>query len=207
LIGELQIRCSHVEGVNMNRITSVLGMLAAAVAALLVVPLGTANAAPAAVKAGDAQISLVNDYQTVSVKLHNSVFRQQGDSLAIVNSLGKTTDRIPLVVKSEGKSVPVSARVAADRKSAELTPHFTKTQVAKHNVKGMTKAQAYNDLVNKANKNFNCALPAIAVGAIIGFFVFFVGWVIGGLIGAYIGYSNCGGGETIRAGQRWLSAP
>ena len=35
----------------------------------------------------------------------------------------------------------------------------------------MTKAQAYNDLVNKANKNFNCALPAIAVGAIIGFFV------------------------------------
>ena len=34
-----------------------------------------------------------------------------------------------------------------------------------------------------------------------------LGWVIGGLIGAYIGYSNCGGGETIRAGQRWLSAP
>ena len=68
----------------------------------------------------------------------------------------------------------------------------------------MTKAQAYNDLVNKANKNFNCALPAIAVGAIIGFFVFFVGWVIGWPDRCPIGYSNRGGGETIRAGQRWL---
>ena len=63
------------KGEHEPNYSPVLGMLAAAGGAAGG-PLAPRTAPPRRA-AGDAQISLVNDYQTVSVKLHNSVLRQQ----------------------------------------------------------------------------------------------------------------------------------
>lgn len=205
----------------MKRIASIMGMLAVAFAALLVVPLGTANAAPRAMLGtGDVRGVLTGaDYDTIHLQLNKGTFKQSGDTLMVRNALGVTTERISLTSHQvAGKTIPMKAVVASDAKSVDLKPQVAKVaknDVAfKHNVAKMTKAQAWNNLVTKANNNWSCAAPSVLVGAIvgglIGFFVIvgaFWGIAAGAAVGAYIGYSNCRGGETIRAFWTWWNTP
>lgn len=210
----------------MKRFASILGLLAAGVIALLVIPTGTAYAAPAdttsrpALDAGVAKVSLVGaDYGTILVKLTDgSVFARTGDVLRVVDASGVTTERIDLRhVKAADRVVPMTAKVSAEGTEVELVP-----QVARHNVakkkQRLTKAQAYNDMIAKANNNWSCAAPTVIAGAVIGGLIglfFIVGWIlgagIGAVVGANMGYGNCGKGskrgETVRAFWTWWNTP
>lgn len=201
----------------MKRLASVLGMIAIALTALLVVPTATAGAQPAAasgVDNGNVRVSAVNDYQTVLVQLRKGSIKQVGNSVLLQDAKGKTTDRVPLTVKGQdGKAIPVRAQVAADGKSAEFTPLASKHDVAKRKQgKKMTKAQAYDDMMRKANKHWACASPAVIIGGIIGFFIFWpITLPLGLAIGANIGYGNCGvgkqRGEAVTAFWKWYNTP
>lgn len=208
----------------MKRLASLFTLLAAGVVALLVVPTGTASAAPAqrpALDAGVANVSLVGaDYGAILVKLTDgSTFHRVGESLRVVNRAGATTERIDLRHFTTGdRVVPMAAAVSADRASAEFVPQVARHTVAQPKKKRLTKAQAYNDLVAKANNNWNCAAPSViggaVIGGLIGLFVI-VGWIPGAIIGAAIGANNgygaCGKGpkrgETVRAFWTWWNTP
>jgi uncharacterized protein YcfJ len=196
-----------------------MGMLAVAFAALLVVPLGTANAAPRAMLGtGDVRGVLTGtDYDTIHLQLNKGTFKQSGDTLMVRNALGVTTERISLTSHQVvGKTIPMKAVVASDAKSVDLKPQVAKVAhpvAAKHNA-AQTKAQAWNNLVAKANNNLSCATPSIIVGAIVGGILGFLiiigafwGIAAGAAVGAYIGYNSCRGGETIRAFWTWWNTP
>ncbi len=195
----------------MKRINSVLGMLAAAVAALLIVPLGTAAAAPrAGLTAGDVHASVTGaDSQTVSLRLAKGTFTTVGSTLKVANAQGVTTETINLNHKVGAQVVPLRASVSKDHQSVDLSP-----MVKQHRRQvSSTKDKAWNDLMMKANRNWPCAAPATIIGFVIGLFIPF--WIVtlplATAIGAYIGYSNCGvgkaRGETVRAFNTWMSTP
>lgn len=210
----------------MRRFASILGLLAAAVITLLVVPAGTAHAEPVASRtaldAGAAKVSLGGaDYGSIIVELaKGSVFQQSGDSLNVVNAAGVTTERIDLKnFAAADQVVPLKAALSADKTVVELLPQVAKNDVAKKKKpKRLTKAQAYDDMIRKANNNWSCAAPSVIAGAVIGGLIglfFIVGWIIGAgigaVIGADIGYGNCGKGkakgETVRAFWTWWNTP
>ncbi|WP_448223289.1 hypothetical protein [Gordonia iterans] len=191
----------------MKRVVSILGMLAAAVVALLVVPVGTAGATPAhAVDLGPVQVELVDG--AIALSVTSGAVKQVGNELELTNARGVVKNRIPLsVTTSDRKTYPLRANVAADGKSV----HFSPAALPKRPLpKPKNKEQAYNQMMKLWNQNAACVGPAAAVGALIGLF-FIVGWIVGGLIGAYVGLENCGRGvwgdryrgETVRAFWKW----
>lgn len=210
----------------MKRFALILVMLAAGVVALLVIPSGTAYAAPAvtasraSLDAGVAKASLAGaDYGTILVELTNgSSFVSSGTSLDVVDAAGRTTERIDLAnFRAADQTVPLTAKVSADRHSVALVPQVDRHTVAKKK-KRLTKAQAYDDMIKKANNNWSCAAPSVIGGAVIGGLIglfFIVGWIIGAgigaVVGANIGYGNCGKGakrgETVRAFWTWWNTP
>ncbi|GED99348.1 hypothetical protein [Gordonia crocea] len=197
----------------MKRFTSILGMIAAVVAALLVVQPATAGAARQGVNVGPMTFAYTDD--GVKVDMTSGKVQQVGDQLLFSNAQGKVKNRVPLAVKNpqNGTSVPLEAKVAANGKSVVLKPQA----VAKK--KGL-KYQPLKTKINKdqANAQMNyvfqrnaaCIGGAALVGALIGFF-FIVGWIIGAAIGAAVGVAQCGSGyfngryagETLRAFQIW----
>ncbi|NDK91620.1 hypothetical protein GYA93_18850 [Gordonia desulfuricans] len=209
----------------MRRFASILGLLAAAMVTLLVVPSGTAHADPAASRAalngGAAKVSLGGaDYGSIIVELaHGSHFRQAGNSLHVVNASGVTTETIDLAhFAAADQVVPLKATLSADGTVADLVPQATRHEVANKKPQRLTKAQAYDDMIRKANNNWSCAAPTVIAGAVIGGLIglfVIVGWVIGAgigaVIGADIGYGNCGKGkakgETVRAFWTWWNTP
>ena len=191
----------------MRRIVTLMGILAAAVVALLVVPVGTVAAVPAqAVNLGPVQVALSD--QAIELTVSSGSVKQVGSELELSNSRGVVKNRIPLsVTTTDGKTYPLKADVAANGKAASLTPVAAPKRPLP---KPKNKEQAYNQMMKLWNQNAGCVAPAAGVGALIGLF-FIVGWIIGGLIGAYVGLENCGRGmwgdkyrgETIRAFWKW----
>lgn len=195
----------------MRKVFSILGALAAAVVALLVVPFGTAGATPAqTVDLGPVAVSLTD--QAIEVTVSSGTVKQVGNDLVLANSRGVVRERIPLqVATADGKTYPLRADVASNRKSVKLAPGATDVALPKRPLpKPKNKQQAYDQMMKLWNQNASCVAPAAGVGALIGLF-FIVGWIIGGAIGAYVGLDNCGRGvwgdkyhgETIRAFWKW----
>ncbi|MFT4200989.1 hypothetical protein [Gordonia sp. (in: high G+C Gram-positive bacteria)] len=203
----------------MKRLALILGMLAAAVAALMVVQPAMAGAQPPTISAGPVHVSLVNNDTAIAIKTTDGTINRVGNELQFMNSKGSVKGRVPLAQRIEGTTVPVEVNLASDAKSATLTPH----QVAlprRPLPRPRNKGEAWGQLNYLWGQNAGCVGPPALVGAIIGFFVGFIifGWIttpIGAAIGAYIGLDNCGRGrwgdryhgETIRAFWRWWNMP
>lgn len=190
----------------MKRYSTLLAVFTAFLAALLVVPLGTAHAAPATsqkLTVGDATATIAPNGGQATIALRDGTFVKNAakNEIYVRNGNGQITEIIPM---GSAKST-----VSADAKSVVLTGAPQAHSVAKQDVakkKKLTKPQAWDRMVYQLNKDLNCAAPAIIVGAIIGLF-FIVGWIIGGLIGAFVGYSNCSNGKAIRDIQTWINTP
>ncbi|QKT08263.1 hypothetical protein HUN08_14435 [Gordonia sp. X0973] len=204
----------------MKRFTLILGMLAAAVAALLVIPVGTAGAQPLpSVDTGPVRVSVIGD--AVRVNVVSGSIARVGSELRLVNPAGVVKDRVPLRIQTRtGQTYPVQARVAADAKSAVLTPIGRREAADPFRrplPRPKNKGQAWGQLNYLANQNWGCASGPTAIGALIGALLFFliIPIAIGAAIGAYIGYDNCGRGrwgdryhgETIRAFWTWWNMP
>ncbi|MFT3900880.1 MAG: hypothetical protein QM728_11650 [Gordonia sp. (in: high G+C Gram-positive bacteria)] len=202
----------------MRRLASILGLLAAAVAALMVVQPASAGAQPAT-NVGKPTFAVTPDNQAIVVSVTSGSIKRVGDELVVNDARGAKT-RVPLTVKNS----PISARVAADNKSAVLKPMgYHEVLTYKRPLpRPMNKGQAWYQLNALANQNWGCAAGPTAVGAIIGALVgifLILAWPIttpiGAAIGAYVGYQNCGRGrwmdryrgETIRAFWRWWNMP
>lgn len=195
----------------MKHLTYVLTAIASAAVALLLVPVGTAGAAPApAVTTANFAVSATGDSQSVLVKLRDGVFQQVDGALLVVNSAGKTLERVPLSVSGNGKTVPLRSSVAADKKSAELVPLVAQNR---HQV-SKARDQAWNNMMAQLNKDWPCASGFVGGGALIGFLLgllTIVGWPIGlgigAAAGAYIGYTTCNNGAGWRAAMKWWNTP
>ncbi|MEZ5210157.1 hypothetical protein [Gordonia sp. (in: high G+C Gram-positive bacteria)] len=181
-------------------------VLAAFLAAILVVPVGAVDAAPARAqvfRAGDVTAVIAPDGHEITVNLGSGSLATDAASntLTVFDGKGRVSEVVPLGA--------VTADVAADQKSAVLSG----APAVRHPV-SRAKDKAYADMMMKLNRNWPCAAPSVIAGGIIGFLVGFfliLGWVlatpIGLGIGAFVGYSNCGHGETIRAIQKWIGTP
>ncbi|WP_161928514.1 hypothetical protein [Gordonia crocea] len=103
--------------------SSLLAALAALVATLLVVPVGTAGATPATgIQNNAGRVSLTPNGKSIVATLTNGTFRPAGDVLAVVDKSGRVIDRVPLTATVEGTLVRVAPVLAANRTSVTLTP-------------------------------------------------------------------------------------
>ncbi|MDL9937872.1 DUF456 domain-containing protein [Gordonia sp. ABSL1-1] len=193
----------------MRKVTTLLGLLAAFVVALLLVPVGTAGASPVrSVNTGASNVEIAPNGESITVTLRDGKFvpNQAANEVRVVNARGQVTETVPLTLKSaNGQVVHVASALSADGKSAKFTA-LDRQPVAKKKSKRMTKEQAYMKMMYQLNKDWPCAAPYVIGGLIIGFFVI-VGWIIGGLIGAYIGYTTCNHGAAWRAAVNWWNTP
>lgn len=193
----------------MKKVTALIGFLAAFVAVLLVVPVGTAAAAPTrSVNTNDAIVAIAPSGDSITVKLRSGKFvpNQATNEVKVTDAAGKVTETVPLTLRSsDGQATHVRTALSADRKTATFTA-LDRHNVAKKKPKRLTKDQAYMKMMYQLNKDWPCAAPYVIGGLIIGFF-FIVGWIIGGLIGAYIGYTTCNHGAAWRAAVTWWNTP
>lgn len=192
----------------MKTCSSIVAAIAAFVVALMVVPPGTAGAAPSVpIHTPNLSVTAAGDSQSLTVHLRNGVFRQVGDELQVVDASGAVTEQIPLTVATRGKTGSVRAVVAGDRKSVRLAP----LAGVRHQASA-AKDRAWNNMAAQANRDWPCAAGYIGGGALIGLLVglLIFGWItvpIGAAIGAYVGYTTCNHGATWRAAVKWWNTP
>lgn len=183
-----------------------LSVVSAMLAAVLALPSGGAQASPPSatrLALGDVTAT-VQPGSSVALRLARGtlVLNTASNTLSVLDAKRTVAEIVPLG--------PVKANVARDGRSAILSgvpgvvPH--RASAAKN--------KAYADMMSKLNRNWPCAAPATITGGVIGFVVGLIlidGWLltapVGAGIGAYVGYSNCRGGETIRAIEKWLNTP
>ncbi|MCH5645511.1 hypothetical protein [Gordonia sp. ABSL49_1] len=193
----------------MKKLTWVLGFLALALAAILVVPTGTAGATPAGkVPTHNANATISPSGDTITVELRDGKFvpNQENTEIKVVDGRGNVTETVPLMPVSNGKTVHVRAVVSQDGKTATFHGPVATPVAKKKPGKRMTRDQAFQKMTYQLNKDWPCAAPYIIGGALIGLF-FIVGWVIGGAIGAYIGYTTCNHGAGFRSVVTWWNTP
>lgn len=193
----------------MRFVTSTLGVVAAVVVALLVVPMGTAGAAPLrSVATPGATVAVAADGGSFTVTLRDGRFvpSPASNEVKVVDSRGKLVETVPLAPVSQGKVVRIGSVLSADHKTATFSSSARQVAAKTPVAKRMTKDQAYMKMMYQLNKDWPCAAPYIIGGLIIGFF-FIVGWIIGGLIGAYIGYTTCNHGAAWNAAVNWWNTP
>ncbi len=195
----------------MRRITVKSAVPAAAMAAVLVVPMGTANAAPTTtITAANFTVAAASGAQSVLVTLRDGAFQRAGNALVVVDPRGRTVDRVPLTLVTRGATVPLHATVSEDRASAQIAPRVAPQR---HSASAK-KDSAWNAMMAQLNKDWPCASGYVGGGALIGFLLgllTIVGWTIGIAVGAaagaYVGYTTCNGGKGWRAVMNWWNTP
>lgn len=188
-----------------------VGSLALVTAVAVLVPVGTANATPT-LSSARVNYHLSNDEKSVVATSRGGSFglNPAGTELRVVSRAGKVTETVPLSGTMDGFTVPVAAKLAADRRSVELTPKPTASHRQALQAAGRfytkrhpaaqryTKEQRYNIMWAELNKGWaRGASTPTAIGAVIGFLVglvFIVGFLpgaaIGAAIGAWVGYQT-----------------
>ena len=199
----------------MKRIR-LLAVMALAISALTV-SYGTAHGAPT--PAAPSHFSSASaDGTSITSQLRNATFVAGEQELRVIDSRGRTIERIGLVLPFDGAAVPMRAKVSADRTQATFTPILTPEAraaiAAGVRPASAKKDRAYQQMIwhitNGWNRggNVTTAIGALA-GLIIGCIII-VGCVwgagVGAAIGAVIGINN---GDP-RAGQsilNWINTP
>ncbi|MEO9330020.1 hypothetical protein [Gordonia aurantiaca] len=185
--------------------------------AVLTISFGTAHGTPG--PATPSHLSTVApDGTTISSVLRHATFVSAGDQLLVVDSNGRTIERVPLQLPLNGVMVPLRAQVSGDHTRATftplLTPELQAAIAAGVHPASTKKDQAFEKMVWHINNGWNrggnvtTAIGALA-GLVIGCVVI-VGCIwgagVGAAIGAAIGISQ-GDPATAQSIINWINTP